>query len=90
MITATKCFLIAWFFTNNEAVQNIVFLSFKKLRKKFGTCHRSIKSILIESLYEIFSCPKCLGFFLTLSVTLDIFLAIAVSIALAFVTKLLK
>lgn len=72
--------LAAWFFTANEPIQNTLVYLFDLLPQ----------NIITDTLYTIFSCPKCLAFFLTFLITFNIFSAILASLILAIITKILE
>jgi hypothetical protein len=71
-----KIFLITWFITHFELIQDTLLSVFDRLCQ--STDNNILKRIY-DSLYTILSCHKCLSFWTTLIVTQDIFMACGVS-----------
>ena len=73
--------LITWFIINYEPFQDLADEYAKKLNNKYK---------IADMLHIIIGCPKCLGFWLGIAVTFNIFAAIGISITSILINKLTK
>lgn len=69
-----EIFLICWFITEYEPIQDLLYTKFSQIET-----NSPWKKVVFDNLYILLSCKKCLGFTLTLLVTMNIFTAIIVS-----------
>lgn len=71
-----KIFLITWLFTHIDFIQHKIDDLFMWLDQKVNSKYRNI---ILDKLYILLGCHKCLGFWITLIVTFNIFSAILVA-----------
>lgn len=71
MILAFKIFLLSWLITNYPLISNWIDDMFKDNNED---------EIIANTIYEIFSCHKCLSFTLILIITMNIWYAIIFAI----------
>lgn len=74
-ILLIKIFLMTWFITNNDYIQE----NLTKLVDKYN-------NVFTVMLFEIVSCHKCLSFWVVLGFTFNIYIALAVSF-IAYLTE---
>ena len=79
MITIFHLILITWFIINFEPGQNI----FYRITERWN-------NFFTNEMFNVLSCPKCLGFWLTLSCSFNFYYAVIVSIISYMLNKLTK
>ena len=80
-ILLLKIFLATWYFTDNDYIQETINHIFKKINTD-----KLPKTI--DAIHIIFGCHKCLSFFVTLTITLNIWLALGVSFIVYVTSKI--
>ena len=83
METIIKSILLAWFITSNDYIQESIHTWFKYYRD-------SRNPFVLDIIYDIITCPWCLGLCITLFWSLNPWHALLSSIILYTYTKIIK
>lgn len=73
----TKIYLLCWFFTAFEPIQQVINLIFTKIKPNFVT----------EAIWTILGCNKCLVFWTTLAIIMNIWIALLASFIVSIINN---